>query len=111
LYPEDIGYLKDFPSFIEEGVPPCAETDPDMFFPPEPFNGSMRIVEHYEAEVEAKSICSSCPYRIACFSYALKITDLQGIWGGTTAKERALIRSGRAVKIQKSLGLIPTKTK
>lgn len=106
---DDIGYLKDFPSFVQEGVPPCAETDPDMFFSVEPFEGAIHIKEHYYAEAEAKALCSDCPYKVACFAYAMQNRDIQGIWGGTTAKDRAAIRKGRGAKIQRSLGLTPTK--
>jgi WhiB family redox-sensing transcriptional regulator len=104
-----IGYLKDFPSFIEEGTPLCAETDPDMFFPVEPFEGSLHVKENYYAEADAKAFCAECPYKIACFAYAMKDSNLQGIWGGTTANDRHNIRRGRGVKVQRSLGLTPTK--
>ena len=106
---DDIGYLKDFPSFVQDGTPLCAETDPELFFPVEPFDGARKVVEYYSSEPEAKAICGKCPYQLDCFSYALKSTDLQGIWGGTTAKDRAAIRRGRGAKLQRSLGLTPTK--
>ena len=106
---DDIGYLKDFPSFVQGGTPLCAETDPDMFFPVEAFEGALKVKEFYSNELEAKKVCGSCPYQLECFSYALKSTDLQGIWGGTTAKDRAAIRRGRGARLQRSLGLTPTK--
>jgi WhiB family redox-sensing transcriptional regulator len=106
---DDIGYLKDFPSFVQDGTPPCAESDPEIFFSVEPFDGSKRVVETYSYEAEAKAICAECPYRVACFSYALRLTELQGIWGGTTAKDRVNIRRGRGAKLQRSLGITPTK--
>lgn len=106
---DDIGYLKDFPSFVQGGTPLCAETDPDLFFPVEAFEGALSVKEFYYNEVEAKKICGTCPYQLECFSYALKNTDLQGIWGGTTAKDRAAIRRGRGAKLQRGLGLTPTK--
>lgn len=106
---DNIGYLKDFPSFVQDGTPLCAETDPDMFFSVDPSDAILSVKEYYAYESEAKAICSECPYRIACFAYAIKAVDLQGIWGGTTAKDRAAIRRGRGAKIQRSLGLTPTK--
>lgn len=106
---DDIGYLKDFPSFVQDGAPLCAETDPELFFPVEPFDGSKRIIEYYSSESEAKAICGKCPYQLDCLTYALKSSDLQGIWGGTTAKDRTAIRRGRGAKLQRSLGLTPTK--
>ena len=106
---DDIGYLKDFPPFVKDGTPLCAETDPELFFPSETFEGALKIKEVYSNEMEAKKICGQCPYQLACFSYAIKAVDLHGIWGGTTAKDRASIRRGRGARVQRSLGLTPTK--
>jgi WhiB family redox-sensing transcriptional regulator len=106
---DSVGYLKDFPSFVQDGVPPCAEADPDMFFPVDPSDAILSVKEYYAYESEAKAVCGKCPYQLACFSYALKNTELQGIWGGTTAKDRIAVRRGRGAKLQRSLGLAPTK--
>lgn len=44
----------------------------------------------------AKAICGACLCREACLAWALdQGPDLEGIWAGTTAKERRAIRAGQ----------------
>ena len=40
---------------------------------------------------EAKELCSRCSVRVDCLRFAMS-TAVDGIWGGTTAKERQEIR-------------------
>ena len=64
----------------------CAQTDADLWFP-----------NYGEHAVEAKTICRTCPLTDQCLEYALADTRLQGIWGGTSTKQRQRIRNqGRA---------------
>ena len=42
----------------------------------------------------AKGICSTCPVKDLCLTYALEAKEESGIWGGMTAKERHELRSG-----------------
>jgi WhiB family redox-sensing transcriptional regulator len=42
-----------------------------------------------------RSICRSCLVTDRCLAYALDNPDVIGVWGGTTAKERKRLRSGR----------------
>lgn len=44
----------------------------------------------------AKAICRGCPVRVQCLEHALAVEDF-GVWGGTTASERELLRSQRQV--------------
>lgn len=92
-------------------VPLCATADPDSFFPVDEFpEDSARTsnLKTYANERAAKAICAECPLRLPCALYAIQ-TGPQGIWGGTTESERLGIRRGRGLKLQKSLGLVPTK--
>ena len=40
----------------------------------------------------AKARCRPCPVRDACLAEAISDPDITGIWGGTTATERAALR-------------------
>lgn len=105
----DIGLPSDYPNFEAFGPTPCSEQDPEIFFAVDSPEGNLQNKPVYVDEQATKSVCRSCPYQINCLGYALSNTDLQGIWGGTTEKERAAIRRGRGVKLQRSLGLSPTR--
>ncbi len=57
----------------------CSEIDGDVFFPA-PFD--------HAAIAAAKRACARCPVRLECLALALQAHDLDGIWGGLTARER-----------------------
>jgi WhiB family redox-sensing transcriptional regulator len=42
--------------------------------------------------VAAVRICRQCPVAAECLGYALARPDLDGVWGGTTPKERKRLR-------------------
>ena len=66
----------------------CAQTDPELFFPPkgQPAN-------------EAKRVCAACPVRAECLLYALNAPmALDGIWGGLSPKERQTKRRELGIK-------------
>jgi WhiB family transcriptional regulator, redox-sensing transcriptional regulator len=44
---------------------------------------------------EAKLVCSACPVRRECLAFALADQTLQGIWGGTSERERRTLRRDR----------------
>ena len=58
----------------------CSGLDPSIFFP-----------DSEEAADEAKSICAICPVRLSCLEHALSSRERDGVWGGTTEKERRRI--------------------
>ncbi|HEU5331308.1 MAG TPA: WhiB family transcriptional regulator [Actinocrinis sp.] len=62
----------------------CRDVDPSLFFGPE---GEARNKRRFR-EAAAKAICSYCPVRAACRSFALTTGEPYGIWGGTTETER-----------------------
>ena len=50
---------------------PCRVNDPELFFADSP------------ADVEyAKSLCTTCPARLACLAGALERREPWGVWGG-----------------------------
>lgn len=58
----------------------CRGLDPDIFYPP----------TDDEADA-AKAVCAECPVREPCLEFALSTREAEGIWGGTTARERRRI--------------------
>lgn len=79
-----------YPVFAEHGVPVCATTDPEIFFPEKGAKGQSLYVV-----AAARRMCATCPYKNPCLEWAV-MHDEMGIWGGTTQKERRVHR-----KIQK----------
>lgn len=56
----------------------CAQTDPELFFPPKG-----------QPATEAKRVCNACSVKPQCLLYAINAPmALDGIWGGLTPKER-----------------------
>jgi WhiB family redox-sensing transcriptional regulator len=67
------------PTWVEDAI--CAQTDPELFFPnkggnPEP----------------ARRICAQCPVQAKCLELAILDPSLDGIWGGTTYRDRIELR-------------------
>ena len=62
----------------------CRTEDPELFFPISAAGPGLAQVS------SAKAVCGRCPVRANCLSYAL-ITRPDGIWGGTTPRERERI--------------------
>jgi WhiB family redox-sensing transcriptional regulator len=40
----------------------------------------------------AKDVCASCPARVDCLDYALRVEEPLGIWGGLDPAERRALR-------------------
>lgn len=51
--------------------------------------------ERGESTDEAKSVCQRCIVRDECLDYALTEDIDIGIWGGTSARERRILTTGR----------------
>lgn len=62
----------------------CREKDPEVFFHPEGEKGRARR----KRDELAKDICRACDVLVQCRSYALKVNEPYGIWGGMTERER-----------------------
>lgn len=56
----------------------CAGEDPEIFFP-----------HASTPATEARAICGRCPHQQPCLDWALETEQLFGVWGGTSADERA----------------------
>jgi WhiB family redox-sensing transcriptional regulator len=63
----------------------CRGPHASVFFPPSQFE---RKDEKLLREERAKAICNTCPVREPCLSYAVRIREPHGIWGGLNEIER-----------------------
>ena len=64
----------------------CRGEAASSFYPPLHFERKeLRVAR----ERVAKSICTLCPVRQACLSYALRTAEPHGIWGGLNELERS----------------------
>ncbi len=50
------------------------------------------IAKRGDSTAAAKATCSTCVVRSECLAFAMVNPDLVGIWGGTSARERARMR-------------------
>lgn len=73
-----------------DGSQVCAQIDPELFFPEKPSDSiiNMRYV---------KPICNACAFKNPCLEYALQNMELEGIWAGTTVRDRQILRRKRRV--------------
>jgi WhiB family redox-sensing transcriptional regulator len=62
----------------------CVGADPDLFFPDTAIHVG-----------DVRRICATCPVRVQCLEFALEHNERDGIWGGTTPRERRAIRRHR----------------
>jgi WhiB family redox-sensing transcriptional regulator len=60
----------------------CRGLDVELFYP---------VTEDEADAAEAKAICAECPVRQPCLEHALASREREGIWGGTTERERRRI--------------------
>jgi WhiB family redox-sensing transcriptional regulator len=70
----------------------CRDLDPDLFFPPVEAESSE---QRHAREGAAKAVCSSCPVRQECLTWALTNRERLGVWGGHTERERQLLTASR----------------
>lgn len=63
-----------------------------------------RAVDKF-AVLEAKQVCENCPVQVECLMYAME-ADMQGVWGGTTTKERERIKRQRTRRRRKGLVIV-----
>lgn len=64
-----------------------AADHPDLFFP---------LPEDIQGLANAKRVCHDhCSVRLDCLEYALSVRDVDGVWGGFSEKERAVILRNR----------------
>jgi WhiB family transcriptional regulator, redox-sensing transcriptional regulator len=58
----------------------CRDIDPAVLHPD---------LDAPQAVARARTVCARCNVRRECLAFALRTDDLDGVWGGLTAGERA----------------------
>jgi WhiB family redox-sensing transcriptional regulator len=76
-----------WPSVSDNPDAACKQHDPGLFFG--------ETGGRSPTEAEAKQICWSCPIRVECLRWAVRVTDLHGVWGATSQSERENWRRNR----------------
>jgi WhiB family redox-sensing transcriptional regulator len=74
------------------GTQLCNESNSELFFPEEYIDQGKLIA--------ARDICNACPLVADCLQYAISTPWLDGIWAGTTPRQRSRIRSQRNKKVK-----------
>lgn len=64
----------------------CLDYEPELFFPA----GETGLAA--EQAQAAVAVCQECPVMLECLAYAVETGQRFGVWGGTTAEDRARIR-------------------
>jgi len=70
--------------------PLCSEVDTELFFPEIGAN---------DQAFNAKKICGRCPHIAECLEWALYYERF-GIWGGSSERDRRVIRAKLNIKVQ-----------
>ena len=65
----------------------------DLFYPPSGDN------EGFDA---AKAVCDRCPVRRQCLDFAMRFEETEGIWGGTSGRERRELRRSQWAALQEA---------
>lgn len=70
---------------------------PDDWFIDAGYHGRRLTSAALAAAVDAvKAICAACPSRTACLDFAIANDQREGIWGGLTERERAVMHRRKA---------------
>ena len=80
---------------IDLGRGACRDIELAVFFP-----------EDDAAQDDAKRICARCEVRLDCLALALRTPNLDGIWGGLNARERAPFLVDRPVTSRSANDLV-----
>lgn len=76
---------------LEPGETPGCDGKADLFFP----EGALAKNVHHVKDI--RPICDACPIYAPCLEWALHVRE-EGIWAGTTVKERRRLRQQRGIE-------------
>lgn len=80
----------EYPDFTDAA---CKGVDTNLFYVSEE-RSSRELYPHLET---LKKICSGCPVKATCLSWALH-HEYYGVWAGTTEKDRNYLRAKLGIK-------------
>lgn len=80
------------PEWVRDAA--CRDSDPDLFFPISETGPGARQV------AAAKAVCAACPVAARCLGWAADTGQADGIWGGHTPAERAVLPRRRTARPQ-----------
>lgn len=63
---------------------------------PELFTSDKTVVTH-RVPPSIRAICNRCLVQHQCLEYAMGHPDMQGVWGGTSSRERAAMRRQQGI--------------
>ncbi|WP_405866149.1 WhiB family transcriptional regulator [Streptomyces sp. NBC_00005] len=70
----------------------CLREDPDLFFPIGSSGPTLIQID------EAKAVCRRCPVVKQCLNWAVRVGQVEGIWGGMTESERRAMKRHREAR-------------
>ncbi|WBB62470.1 WhiB family transcriptional regulator [Streptomyces sp. WMMC500] len=70
----------------------CLDVDPELFFP---IGHKGPMLNQTDV---AKAVCGRCPVQEPCLGWALRVGQVEGIWGGLTEDERRALRRRAALR-------------
>ncbi|MGV3712239.1 DNA-binding protein WhiA [Pseudolysinimonas sp.] len=79
--PGPLGWVEEFlqpQPWMQDAA--CSDVDPEVFFPT-----TFKKLGVTDAAVR---VCGTCPVRRDCLAYAVERDEREGIWGGTTPRQR-----------------------
>ncbi len=77
-FPTLADFLPGRPAWMAQGA--CRNRPDVNWFP-----------EKGQSAAAAKAVCAGCPQKAPCVAYAIE-TDAEGVWGGTSTRERRAMR-------------------
>ena len=80
-------HFSEYPNFAdsERGKPACEGEDVELFF------AETSEPDFKHKTEQAKKFCGTCPYVAECMEWAFNNNEM-GVWGGTTERERAVMK-------------------
>lgn len=78
---DELARLIERPEWMRDAA--CRGMDPELFYP-----------SRGESVAQARKVCSGCPVRAECLTYAMNLHETHGMWGGMSERDRRRIRRG-----------------